>query len=71
MRTTQAKLVGELTEAIEHEYHRERERIAPSPQRRRGETARKLLAGEPTDPTEIAELRYDINDHTLGLTHAL
>ena len=61
MRATQAELVGELTEAIEREYHRERERIAPSPQQRRSETARKLLAGEPTDPTEIAQLGYDIN----------
>ena len=61
VRATQAELVGELTEAIEREYHRERERIAPSPQRRRVETTRRLLAGEPTDPTEIAELGYEIN----------
>jgi hypothetical protein len=61
MRATQAELVCELTEAIEREHQRERERIAPSPQQHRGKTVRKLLAGKPADPTEIAELGYDIN----------
>ncbi len=61
LRTRQATLVGELTEAIEREYEREHERLACTPEQRRWEIVRRLLAGETLDAADTAALGYQLD----------
>jgi hypothetical protein len=61
LRRTQEALLEHLTAAIEHEYHHERERIARPADQRRAEIVQHLLAGEPVEPVELAELGYELH----------
>ncbi len=60
LRRTQETLLERLTAAIEHEYDQERERLSRSPEQRRAEIVQSILTGAP-DPSDIAELDYDIH----------
>ncbi len=61
LRERQAALLEHLTGAIEGEYERERGRLSSSPPRRRATLVRRLLAGEPVDPAQAAELEYELH----------
>ncbi len=53
LRSVQEALLERLTAAIVHEYRQERERLAHTTEQRNRETVRALLAGEPTDASEL------------------
>jgi hypothetical protein len=59
IRRTQELLLERITAAIEHEYNQERERVARSPEQRRGEIVQSILGGL-VSPNDLAELDYDI-----------
>jgi hypothetical protein len=61
LRRTQEAVLERLTAAIEHEYPEERERIARPPEHRRTEIVRRLLAKEPVEFAELAELDYELD----------
>jgi hypothetical protein len=61
LRRTQESLLEHLTAAIECEYNRELQLMASSPEQRLKDIVRRLLAGDLVEPTELAELRYDIH----------
>ena len=54
-------LLERLTSAIEQEYVVKGEPVARSPEQRRAEIVRKLLAGHPVDPADMAELDYEVH----------
>lgn len=65
LRTTQEALLEHLAAVIEHEYNHEQESIGGS---RRPEIVQRLLSGEPVEPTELADLDYEIDTYWhLGL----
>ncbi len=61
LRRTQESLLEYITAAIEQEYSQELQLMTGSPEQRRKEIVGRLLAGEPVEPAELAELRYDIH----------
>jgi hypothetical protein len=61
IRRTQEALLEHLTAAIEREYLHELGRIARSPEQRRAQIVHRLLAGEPVEPTDLAELDYELH----------
>jgi hypothetical protein len=61
LRRTLDALLENLTASIEQEYNHERDRLAPSPDRRRAQIVQRLLANEPVDPAEVAELNYELH----------
>lgn len=61
LRRTQEAVLERLTAAIEHEYPEEREPIARPPEQHRTEIVRRLLAKEPVEFAELAELDYELD----------
>ncbi len=61
LRRTQEALLERLTAAIEHEYLEEREQIARPPEQPCTEIVRRLLAKEPVELAELAELDYELD----------
>lgn len=65
LRRAQEALLEHMTAAIEHEYIQEQESIGGS---RRSKIAQRLLSGESVEPSELAELDYEIDNYWhLGL----
>lgn len=60
LRRIQETLLERLAAAIEHEYSQEQESIGGS---RRSEIVQRLLAGEPVEPADLAELDYEIDTY--------
>jgi DNA-binding PucR family transcriptional regulator len=61
LRRTQESLLEHLMAAIEHEYNQELALMVDSPEQRRREIVRRLLACEHVEPARLVELRYDIH----------
>jgi GGDEF-like domain len=57
----------ELTAAIERDYDEIHESIEQSPEQRRTEIVQRLLAEEPVEFAEIAELDYELDAWHLGM----
>lgn len=60
LRRTQEALLEHLAAAVEHEYNHEQESIGGL---RRTDIVQRLLSGEPVEPTELAELDYEIDTY--------
>jgi hypothetical protein len=61
LRRTQEAVLERLTAAIEYEYPEERERIGRPPEQHRTEIVTRLLAKEPVEFAELAELDYELD----------
>jgi PucR C-terminal helix-turn-helix domain/GGDEF-like domain len=61
LHNTQEALLEHVVAAIEHEYNQEC-RAVRSPEQRRAEIVRKLLADEHVDSAELVELDYEFHD---------
>lgn len=60
LRKTQDALLERLAAVIERDYHEAFESIARSPEQRKTEVVERLLAEEPVDAFELAELDYEL-----------
>jgi hypothetical protein len=60
LRRIQERLLERLTEAVEREYLQEREWAEHPSDRRRVEIVRRLLVDKRVDPSELAELDYEL-----------
>lgn len=60
LRRAQDTLLEKVSAAIELEYNAERRQLARPPEERRADLVGRLLAAEPADPRELAELDYDL-----------
>jgi DNA-binding PucR family transcriptional regulator len=61
LRRTQEALLERLTATIAQEYDDEGEHMARQPAERRTEIVRRLLAEEPVDPVDLADLGYELD----------
>jgi hypothetical protein len=59
LRETYGSLLDHIVSSVEHEYERERERLACSPDQRRARLVQRLLI-EDLDPAEMDELNYEV-----------
>jgi hypothetical protein len=64
---TQLSLLNRLIATVSEEHAREVERLRRSSEQRRAEIVHKLLAGEPVDAGELAELGYELDALHLGV----
>lgn len=61
LRSRQELLLERLIAAIEHDYDEAHESLARSPEQRRAEIVQRLLAEEPVEFAELAELKYEFH----------
>lgn len=67
LRTRQTPVLERLTATIIEEYNQELERMGRSPEQRRGEIVRELLAGKRLDSGDPAKLDYDFDAWHIGV----
>ena len=60
LRRTHDVLLERVTAAIQREYDEDCAQMAFQPEQRRTETVRRLLADQPVDPADLAELGYEL-----------
>jgi GGDEF-like domain len=61
LRIRHGALIEHVTASVEHEYNLECERVSSTPEQRRAEIVKSLLAGESVPSTDLAELDYEIH----------
>jgi hypothetical protein len=61
LRSTHGALIEHVTAAVEHEYNLEHERVSSTPEQRRVEIVKRLLAGESVPSIDLAKLDHEIH----------